>query len=124
MNTNSFDNFESFSTKFTADEINQLIGQCLADICSKIKIKYNITEETHDDMTTWCVEFLLASRIIQYDTWSKLPKHKISLTFKEGKAGKSNLVEFMDCSTAKSQFCRDKILILNSFITEKEKKSA
>ena len=120
MNTNNFDNFESFSTKFTADEINELIGECLADTHNKIK--YNVIEDVSEDKTTWSIVFFLFRSIIHYDTWSKTPSEpKILIVFQEGKDGDTNFLKFIDCSTAKSHFSRDKILILNSFITEKEK---
>ena len=112
-------NFSTFSTKFTANEIHQLMDEYLANAC---KVKYNITEEIRDNITnTFTIEFFMFSSIIQYDTWSKLPKNKINITFQEGKNCETNLVEFKDCSTTKSLFCRENISALKSFITEKEK---
>ena len=115
MSSISFD----YSTKFTANEVIQLVDECLTGGC---KVKYNITEETNDEiMKKWSIEFFMFSSIIQYDTWNKLPKNKVKVIFKEGKVGEPNLVVFKDFSTTKSLFCKDKILTLKSFIAEKEK---
>jgi len=124
-----FDQNSVFTTEFTPNKIIQLIDEKLTDLCEKNN--YKITEEINYHFVTncnitkvWSIEFYsFRDIVLQYNTWDNYLKLKISVTFKQGqgKDGKSNLLEFKDCSDVKSIFCEDTIFVLKYFITKKEK---